>query len=349
MVTFRGIEAISTNKRLKRGFERFLIRVLRKNGVYWWLICLLVILYLRPTTKTMTDTTTTTTITSPADHYHPEPPRLIVVAPTFYSDASDVRYALALESCRKAAEHAIEFVLIDASPSQAIRDGLEEAGRGFVTVVPQTSKGKKGAALREGIQLAAETLLKRDKKMPNTTTTTTTTSTSATKRAIIGFQELEKVDMVRHWKSIASHASESGSDIVVPKRKDEDFRATYPIEQYHSEQFANLFLDSLGIRIGLGSIDWTAGPVAFDVSMADQWLACDGEIWDAQLVPIIDCFLYRKATVTSFEIDYRHPESMKEQEGGNQAFNEKRLHQLNFLSDTVGKRMREAVVEKLSK
>jgi hypothetical protein len=38
---------------------------------------------------------------------------------------------------------------------------------------------------------------------------------------------------------------------------------------------------------------------------------------------------------------YRHPESMKEQEEGNPIFNEKRLHQLNFLSDTVGKRMRD--------
>ena len=290
---------------------------------------------------------------SPADiNNHSETtttPRLIVVAPTFYTDANDVRYALALECCREAAEHAIEFVLIDASPSQAIRDGLKSAGRGFVAVVSQTSKGKKGAALREGIRLASEMLRKRDDKTNSSSGSTSTTTTK--RRAIIGFQEPEKVDMVRHWKSIAIHASESGSDIVVPCRKDDDFLATYPIEQYHSEQFANLFLDSLARKIGLGvSIDWTAGPVAFDVSMTDQWLACDGDIWDAQLLPIIDCFLHRKATITSFEIDYRHPESMKEQEGGNPAFNEKRLHQLNFLSDTVGKRMREAVVEqRLSK
>ena len=71
-------------------------------------------------------------------------------------------------------------------------------------------------------------------------------------------------------------------------------------------------------------------------------LVYDGEIWDAQLVPIIDCFLEGNAKITSFDIPYRHPESMKEQEEGNPVFNEKRLHQLNFLSDTVGKRMREA-------
>jgi hypothetical protein len=256
---------------------------------------------------------------------------LIVVAPTFYKDASDVRYALALESCRKAADHSVQFVFVDASPYDAIRLGLEAAGHGFVKVVPQTSEGKKGAALREGIKLAAE-MLKSD-------------TTKASRKSIIGFQEPEKVDFVRHWPSIARHLTLSGSDVVVPRRRDEDFRATYPIEQYHSEQFANLFLDSLGSKIGLESIDWTAGPVALGVGMADEWLDCDGEIWDAQLLPIIESFLNRGAKVTSFEVTYRHPESMKEEEEGNPAFNEKRLQQLNFLSETVGQRMREAAVE----
>ena len=266
-------------------------------------------------------------------------PPLIVVAPTFFKDKSDIRYALALESCRTAAEHAVNVLLIDASPSQDIRDELEEAGRGFVRVVPQASKGKKGAALREGIKLAVEDFQRDDSNSDNDN------SDKSTRRSIIGFQEFEKTDWIRHWKSIAIHASESGSDIVVPRRRDEDFRATYPIEQYHSERFANLFLDSLGTQIGLGSIDWTNGPVALDVSMADQWIACDGEIWDAQLVPIINCFLEREAVVTSFEVAYRHPETMKRQEEGNYAFNEKRLYQLNFLSSTVGKRMREVIVE----
>ncbi len=261
-------------------------------------------------------------------------PRLIVIAPTFYSDTKDVRYALALESCKKASEHEIEFIFVDASPSQTIRDGLQEAGQGFVRVVPQTSKGKKGAALREGIQLAAEML---QDEMNNT---------GKRRRAIIGFQEPEKVDMIRHWKSIASYAVQRGSDIVVPRRRDQEFRATYPIEQYHSEQFANLFLDTLGSQIGLPSIDWTAGPIALDRSMANKWLEYEGEVWDAQLVPIIDCFLDKQAIVSSFEVPYCHPESMKEEEGGNPKFNDKRLHQLNFLSETVGQRIRDTI-EKL--
>ena len=258
-------------------------------------------------------------------------PRLIVVAPTFYSDTRDVRYALALESCKKASEHEIDFILIDASPSKTIRDGLQEAGQGYVTIVTQTSKGKKGAALREGIRLA-------DKIFQDEIT-----NSGVSRRVIIGFQEPEKVDMIRHWKSIANYAARSGSNIVVPRRRDQEFRATYPIEQYHSEQFANLFLDTLGSQIGLPSIDWTAGPIALDSSMADKWLEYNGEIWDAQLVPIIDCFLQKRAIVSSFEVPYCHPESMKEEEGGNPKFNDKRLHQLNFLSETVGQRMRDAI------
>lgn len=258
-------------------------------------------------------------------------PHLIVVAPTFYTDTKDLRYALALECCKKAAEHRIQFVFVDASPSESIRDGLQEAGGGYVKVVTQTSKGRKGAALREGISITAKHFKAQTNKN--------------TRQAIIGFQEPEKIDMIRNWKSIANYAVESGSDIVVPRRRDDEFRATYPIEQYHSEQYANLFLDTLGNKIGLPSIDWTVGPVAFDISMTDKWLECNGEIWDAQLLPIIDCFLDRKAIVSSFEVDYKHPESMKEEEEGNPKFNDKRLHQLNFLSETVGQRMRDAAIK----
>lgn len=269
-----------------------------------------------------------------------DPPRLVVVAPTFYSDSSDIRYLLGLESCRKAVEFEIDFILIDASPCQTIRDGLEQAGRShdgrsFVRVLPQTNKGKKGTALREAIACAVEQLHGSGHENNDDTN-------KGKKSSMIGFQELEKVDLIRHWKSIAIHAMESSSDIVVPRRIDEYFRASYPIEQYHSENFANMFFDSLGGKIGFPSIDWTNGPVTLNSSMADAWLEYDGELWDAQLVPLVECFVKRNAKVTSFSIQYLHPKSMKEQEEGDPVFNEKRLYQINLLTDSVGKRMKEA-------
>lgn len=258
--------------------------------------------------------------------------RWFVVVPTFYSDRKDPRYVLALETCQQAFVKEIRMIVVDASPSQMIRDGLEQAGRGWVTVVQQTSQGKKGAALREGIRMAA-TLLQQE--------------TKDDRPCIIAFQEPEKFEMMYHWADSIRHMVETQSDVCCIRRNDHEFQRTYPIEQYHSEQFANLFLDSLGQTIGMPSLDWTSGPVAFGVSMANQWLECDGEIWDAQLLPIIDCFL-QAAKVTSFEVPYEHPRQMKEQEESNPVFMEKRLHQLNFLNETVGQKLR-TVAKSISK
>ena len=67
------------------------------------------------------------------------------------------------------------------------------------------------------------------------------------------------------------------------------------MEQYHSEHFANLHLDALGRPVGLPTLDWTFGPVAFRASMARHWLQCEGELWDAQLVPIVHASRWRAA------------------------------------------------------
>lgn len=182
--------------------------------------------------------------------------------------------------------------------------------------------------MREGIKEGLRKLLG-DRELESGSTT------------IIGFQELEKVDLFRHWTSVVRHMVESGADVSVPRRKDVSFQSSYPIEQYHSEMFANKYLDSLGTSIGLPSIDWTMGPVAFRTSQALHWINFDGETWDAQLVPLVNAHL-NGAKITSYEVDYFHPEPMKQQEQGVATWNEKRLYQLNVLSQTVGKRMKEA-------
>lgn len=251
---------------------------------------------------------------------------LIVVAPTFYAKTDDVRYRLGVEACREAAKYEVSLLLVDASPSSDIKVGLERAGRtadgrSFVRVVAQTWQGAKGVALREGIHLAAEQLEGKDD-------------------AVIGFQELEKVSMFKHYQKLVGHIVASGSQIAVPRRNDATFKRTYPIEQYHSEKFANMLLDSIGSQIGMPSIDWTIGPVLFRSDQVQYWLDYNGETWDAQLVPIVDAHI-KGSTVSSFEIDYEHPKEMKDQEQGQSIWNEKRLHQINVLVETVGKRMKE--------
>jgi hypothetical protein len=258
-----------------------------------------------------------------AEEGGPPPLKLIVVAPTFYTSLDDLRYKLGLESCRQAAKHGIRLILVDASPLEEVRTGLENAGkddkgRGFVKVILQISKGKKGSALREVIQEACT-------EMQN---------------GIIAFQELEKVDMFRHWHPLVRHMMATESDVTVLRRAAALFQSTYPIEQYHCETFANMYLDSLGASIGLASVDWTMGPVAFTTKYANYWLEYQGELWDVQLVPLIHAHL-QGAKVSSFEVEYHHPETMKEQEQGVALWNEKRLFQLNFLKDTVGKEMKD--------
>ena len=256
----------------------------------------------------------------------------VVVAPTFYSSTQDTRYLLGLDACRQAAKYGIHLTLIDASPSQDVKKGLEAAGireasgEKFVQVKTQTSIGKKGVALREGIQEALRYLNERSPE---------------NKDGFIGFQELEKVDLFRHWNSIIQNMVDTKADVCVPKRRETEFQNTYPIEQYHSEMFANFMLNSLGAPLTLTQSDWTNGPLAFRISQSHHWLQYNGELWDAQLTPLVEAHL-AGAKVSSFEIDYNHPKEMKNMEQGVAAWNEKRLYQLNVLSDTVGKRMKEA-------
>ena len=98
--------------------------------------------------------------------------KIIVVIPTFYASTQDddnnIRYNLALETCRAIAnansnndsdsgntDFVLQGLIVDASPDETVRQSMFDAGKGHIKVVKQTYQGKKGAALREGIALAA--------------------------------------------------------------------------------------------------------------------------------------------------------------------------------------------------
>ena len=245
---------------------------------------------------------------------------LVVVSPTFFPSVNDTRCQLGLEACRRAKSNGIQLLLVDASPPE-VAEALREAG---ATVRPQTRKGRKGAALRECIELARE-MLPAD--------------------GIICFQELEKVEMVALQPAVAAHLRRTGADICVPGREDTLFRATYPIEQYHSERFANGYLDALGERSAgaapLPQIDWTFGPVGLRASAAEHWLRVDGDLWDAQIVPFVHAARWHGARVEALEVAYAHPPKMKAEEEGVPLWSEKRLLQLNFLFKHVGGALKE--------
>lgn len=254
--------------------------------------------------------------------------KIIVVIPTFYANKDDIRYHLALDCCRAVAQcgSLVKAIVVDASPSEDVRQAMREhgtdgEGNQRVRVVPQTVEGKKGAALREGIALAA-------------------TELESVEDGIIGFQEPEKVDMIQHWKTVAELLLK-GADICAPRRSDASFKETYPIEQYHSENFANFYLDALANDVGFPSIDWTIGPMAFKASLAKHWAKYQGDLWDMQLVPMVRAQRWHNAKVVTYEFDYCHPASMKEEELGVPKWSEKRLFQLNFLFEHVGNALKE--------
>ena len=120
----------------------------------------------------------------------------------------------------------------------------------------------------------------------------------------------------------------------MPRREDSLFRRSYPIEQYHSENFVNLYLDSLGNAAGLPTLDWTFGPVAFRANMAHHWLNFCGELWDAQIVPFINASR-EGARIEGLQVSYSHPALMKREEEFLPVWSEKRLMQLNFLFQHV--------------
>lgn len=239
--------------------------------------------------------------------------KLFVTAPTFYIDKKDIRYTLALETCREAARCGVYFIMVDASPDESVRTEMIQQGTKdgieYVRVCRQTYEGRKGAALREGINLALEA-----------------------GADIIGFQEPEKVGMVEQWPKLV----QVDADVCVPRRSDDAFKSSYPIEQYHSENFANLHLDSLGRKVGFPSIDWTMGPFATKSRFAKVWLEYNGELWDAQLVPIVLAQRWYGAKVASHEFEFLLPEGMKLEEEGDPQWTEKRLVQLNNLFEHVG-------------
>jgi len=231
---------------------------------------------------------------------------VMVISPTFYPSLDDTRCQLGLQACRTATALGLPVLLVDASPPQ-VHAALKETG---AIVLPQTAKGRKGAALREAVAHAVE-------RLPDD--------------GIICYQELEKVEMVRLQPQVAEAIRAQGADVCVPRREDGAFHSSYPIEQYHSENFVNLYLDALGKQVGLPSIDWTFGPVAFRCSIAIHFLRFTGELWDAQIVPFVNAARWHGARVISHTVKYEHPLEMKAEEEGASRWSEKRLDQLNFL------------------
>ena len=187
-------------------------------------------------------------------------------------------------------------------------------------MVKQEGKGGKGVALREAVRFAhAEVDEKTD--------------------AIV-FTEIEKVDLPRLVKTIASPLLDGSLDIVFPTREDRLFKETYAEEQYHSEHFGNRFIHLLCKDFIDAELDFYFGPFAFRAELAQHWLSYSGTSWDAQQVPAILAAMNGNATIGAVSVAYRHDPRQKHQEENDFVFCKKRLFQLSSLLGIIEERVR---------
>ena len=247
-----------------------------------------------------------------------------VVSVTYYTDQSDIRFPLAQQLCRLATQKCINLIIVDDSPAE-IHAALQQEEGAHVKIFGQSKDHYhgKGGALRQAIHLA-RSLLEHEGDL---------------NRCAICFTEPEKIDLINHIQNIVKPLLEESADIVVPSRNKVLFQDTYPIEQYHSESFANLHFDSLAKRhegFNNVNIDWLFGPFSFKASLATSWLDYAGNSWDAQMIPYVRGILNDGWRVRTVEINFMHPIEMKHQEEGDCAWTTKRLHQLNVLFELLG-------------
>ena len=181
-----------------------------------------------------------------------------VVTTTYYPDTTDIRYALAEELCRLANKYRIHTFISDDSPQHvsAQTQPFGSVQGEYVHVFRQSEEYLgKGGGLRQSIQHAIDFIREQHPESPQ----------DALEESAIVFAEPEKTDLMNHLGGVTKPLLAGQMDVVVPRRKDDSFRATYPIEQYHSESFGNLHFDGLAQKFdgfkGL-SIDWLFGPFA---------------------------------------------------------------------------------------
>jgi hypothetical protein len=282
---------------------------------------------------------------------------MILFTTTFYTSVDSTRFQLCLQMINEAHICGMPVVIVDSSPCENVHEALQKknatSGIMITRLARQTWPGRKGAGLRQAAQIASE--------LPGVTPDT------------LCFQEPEKVNMVKCWRScscgaggaeeeevLAFQQQQQQHDVMVMYRSHAYFQKTYPIEQYHSEMFGNLLLDQvakaemtkLGRRYSesidvqvqqetensttkLPCFDWHFGPFAFRAKHLELWTKYkDGDMYDAQLVPIVHAF--RKGlNVYSVYCHYQHAKEMKDEEQGNVDATLKRLQQLHDLDPRV--------------
>ena len=271
-------------------------------------------------------------------------PRVLLISTTYYHSLSDSRATLALQTARAARTHHVPYIVVDGSPSEDISAALSREGAIVIREDVEAMGGKgKGFAYRYGIRqsMARSTAL-----LP-----------SAGAEYVICISEPEKVDIVRFLPQLAelilpasSTPSPAAPNIVIPARSPAGF-SSLPVEQSHSEQFANSHLSNAARQLDPPfrystqppdqPLDLLFGPVLFHASLAHYWLASSSPLWDAQIVPYIQAAYDGLGRVAGVEVEYRHPPEQTREEEGRVEWSGKRYMQLTLVLPALEKAMRD--------
>lgn len=292
---------------------------------------------------------------------------IIAICTTMYQDLNEIRCQLALRFARKAKQYGITALFVDTSADESIRVAMGEAGASVIEENAAAEKGK-GVSYRFGIRHVLQNV---DKYIDFSNTETSNRNGNQPQshpEYYICITEPEKADMPRCLVENAQRILNSSASILIPFRTDIGFD-TLPIEQRHSEKFANLYLRTIVNNLAsksnprlnnsanvstyvesdilsassittLAQMDWYFGPVLFRSSVGHYWAEYNGRMWDAQIVPYINAWTVG-VVIENLIVDFKYEPEQKLDEEGSEFYVKKRLLQLNsvipILTDELAK------------
>lgn len=247
---------------------------------------------------------------------------LFVILPTKYNN-NDIRLEIFektiinIYNTNLNTEFDIECIICDSSDAKTytyienfIKKYIGEYKN--IKIIKQLNLNGKGEGIKEGIQFILNNYnLHNDD--------------------IICIQDPEKYDLTNYYNEIMNVFNDTMNKkyICVPNRNPKSFE-TYPIEQQYSENFINNYISTL-INI---DCDWTFGPIFFRKEIAYYWLNNTFQIWDAQLLPLIQA-CKEDYKIHNYHIDFKYPEEQKKEEENNILFIRKRHFQMTFLIEKI--------------
>lgn len=279
--------------------------------------------------------------------------KMILFTCTYYCEMDDLRLHQCIKTLtdpKYGASH-IPFVVVDGSPPD-IHEFLKSSCPDAIICKEQRKLCGKGGALREAAMIASSLvdLYSSSKSLTDNSMNNGENISKESGEVWLCWQEAEKSDMNRCWMDEVLPNIKTSDNVIIPSRENESFQNSYPIEQFHSESYGNLYLNCImkkeleninGKSQGqtmtpeIVDIDWHFGPFAFRRKLLNLWVDYKGTSYDAQVVPVIAAIRKGYKINSGIEVTFKLDEKMKEQEEGSIDFIEKRLYQLNDLDPKV--------------